>query len=88
LNDEIEKKSQKNLSQSRLTYQTRDIRYETKIPRKKQIKINYEAQFSTNSMSKNEIKNKLNYKRKKNDSSHPGLTYQTLNPSHKTKIIS
>ena len=39
-------------------------------------------------MSKDEIKNKLNYKRKKNDSSHPGLTYQTLNPSHKTKIIS
>ena len=84
----LKKNHKKNLSQSRLTCQTRDICYETKIPRKKQIKINYEAQFSSNSMSKNEIKNKLNYKRKKNDSSHPGLTYQTLNSSHKTKIIS
>jgi len=84
----LKKNHKKNLSQSRLTCQTRDICYETKIPRKKQIKINYEAQFSSNSMSKDEIKNKLNYKRKKNDSSHPGLTYQTLNPSHKTKIIS
>jgi hypothetical protein len=84
----LKKNHKKNLSQSRLTCQTRDICYETKIPRKKQIKINYEAQFSSNSMSKDEIKNKLNYKRKKNDSSHPGLIYQTLNPSHKTKIIS
>jgi hypothetical protein len=61
----LKKNHKKNLSRSRLTCQTRDIRYETKIPRKKQIKINYEAQFSSNSMSKDEIKNKLNYKRKK-----------------------
>lgn len=60
LNDEIKnksiKKNIKTMSQPELTYQTRDLNYETMINSQKTNQNNYETYFPTNSMLNDETR--------------------------------